>query len=81
LTVANKAHQSSSANLRAKIRDLKGQLKTNKGLENKQLNREIVDLMADTRDAKKEGERILSENLKEEKVELTCVRKEAVDKG
>ena len=33
--------------LRAKIRDLKGQLKTNKGLKNNKLNRKIVDLMAD----------------------------------
>jgi len=80
LTVANRAHQSVSANLKATIRELKGQLKTKRGVKNDELEKQIIDLMADAKGAKKEGERILTEKLRAQRVELGRVGKEAVDK-
>ena len=80
LTIANKAHQSGSANLKATIRELNGQLKTMRGAKNDELEKQINDLMADTKGAKKEGERILIKKLRVQRVELGRVGKEAFDK-
>ena len=79
-TIATKAHQSSSANLKANIIELKGQLKTKKGAKNDELKPQLVDLIVCAQGTKKEDKHILTKMPREDKVVLGRVGKDAVDK-